>query len=186
MRELHVLEPTPLEDPADEVRTDWARHYRAHRDAVYRWCLRYGGGRAAWAEDMTHDVFVRLFQRLPALAETDDLGGWLYRVTANLCVSQLRRERSWLRRLVLAGPTGDPGVQQPTPELQGLAREALATLRLIPDRERVAFCMKVLDGKTQREVAHDLGLSEGYVSKLLARAVERIRAAGWECDDERP
>jgi DNA-directed RNA polymerase specialized sigma24 family protein len=43
--------------------------------------------------------------------------------------------------------------------------------------------MKVLDGASQREIARALDVSEGYVSKLIARSVERLAAAGWEVDD---
>jgi len=45
--------------------------------------------------------------------------------------------------------------------------------------------MKLLDGKSQREIAETLSVTEGYVSKIFARGWERIRAAGWEGDDER-
>jgi len=44
--------------------------------------------------------------------------------------------------------------------------------------------MMVLDGKMQREIADDLGFSEGYVSKLIAKAWHRIKEDGWEGDDE--
>jgi RNA polymerase sigma factor (sigma-70 family) len=44
----------------------------------------------------------------------------------------------------------------------------------LPARERVVLGMVHLDGKSQREVAEILGLSKGYVSKLLARATARL------------
>jgi RNA polymerase sigma-70 factor (ECF subfamily) len=46
--------------------------------------------------------------------------------------------------------------------------------------------MHVLDGLSQREIARTLDLSEGYVSKLLARAWSKLRAAGWEVDEGPP
>jgi RNA polymerase sigma-70 factor (ECF subfamily) len=60
------------------------------------------------------------------------------------------------------------------------AAEALAFLRSLPPNERVVLCMKVLDGCSQREIAQALSLSEGYVSKLAKRALDRARARGWE------
>ena len=44
--------------------TSPARLYEEHRDRVFSLCLRYGAGNVAWAEDATHDVFVRLLERL--------------------------------------------------------------------------------------------------------------------------
>jgi RNA polymerase sigma factor (sigma-70 family) len=161
--------------------------YEAHRDSVYHLGLRYGGGDRSFAEDLTHDVFVRLLEHLPELNETHDLGGWLYRVAANLALSRRRRARSIVRRFLpdygrlVAG-------EEPAPQLLFEQREAAAlavtALGALPARERVVLCMKVLDGKSQREIAGLLSLTEGYVSKVYARAWARLRAAGWESDDE--
>ena len=67
--------------------------YTRHRDRVYRWALRYSAGDAAFAEDVTQDVFIRLMDRLSHLEDVDALEGWLYRVTANRCLSKLRQSR---------------------------------------------------------------------------------------------
>lgn len=159
--------------------------YREHRDRVYGLCMRYCGGRAAWAEDVTHDVFVKLYEHLPALSDHDDLGAWLYRVAANLSISRIRREQSWLgrlRKIVAADDHAEPLPDDVLGEREA-ARGALSTLRTLPAKERVVLCMKVLDGKSQREIADALSMSEGYVSKLTARAWARVREAGWEVGD---
>ena len=157
--------------------------YRRYADRVYRWALRFGAGNVAWAEDVTQDVFVRLVKHLPELHDTDDLGGWFYRTTANRCLNELRRGR-FLRGLVQrlsmgASPDGGPA----TPESVVLARselgEALRALSALPARERVIFCMHHLDEIQQREIAEVVGCSKGHVSRLLSRAEARLRRAGW-------
>jgi len=156
--------------------------YRAHRDRVYAWALRYGTGRVAWAEDVTHDVFLQLHGHLARL-ETDDLGGWLYRVTANTALARLRSEASWFGRLSRVFSTDEADRPDDALERRDDAAAALRLLETLPPKERMAVSMHVLDGLTQREIARTLGLSEGYVSKLLARGWQKIRAAGWEVDD---
>ena len=47
-------------------------------------------------------------------------------------------------------------------------------------QERVVLALKILDGLSQREIAALLSLSEGYVSKLTARATARLGAQGWK------
>src|SRR2546423_1993803 len=69
--------------------------YAEHRVKVYRLGLRYGGGARAFAEDLLHDVFVRLLERAGSLDE-GDLGGWLYTVATNLALKKLRPEKSLL------------------------------------------------------------------------------------------
>src|SRR5262245_37026179 len=99
-----LLPVDELEAPAfDDI-------YRAERERVYAWALRYGGGRGAWAEDVTHDVFLKLHRNLRQL-ELNDVGAWLYRVTANLALSRLKRESSWvgkIERLLTFGPPVQP------------------------------------------------------------------------------
>lgn len=129
---------------------------------------------------------MKLYEELPALTEQEDLGGWIHRVTTNAALSKLRRERSVLGRMerLWAVPEG-VGSADARVESSETAKEAQALLDTLPAKERVVLAMKVLDGMAQRDIAKALGMSEGYVSKLLTRAWERIRAAGWEVPDEK-
>lgn len=162
--------------------------YKRYADRVFRWALRFGGGDVAWAEDITQEVFVSLVKKAPKLEDLDDLAGWFYRVTANRCLNELRRQR-FLSRLSSAlfamRPEPDPGR---TPEAVVMARgeldEAVRAIRRLPPSQRVAFCMRHLDDLPQQEIGRILGYSKGYVSRLLRRAGDRLRKAGWRLDDE--
>lgn len=162
--------------------------YRAHHADVYRWSLRLCSGRQALAEDITQDVFLKLFGALERLERPEDLGGWLYRVTVNLTLDRLRRERSWLGRF---STLFSAGLSEEAPALDRLfegkeaQRRAMEIMERLPPKERVVLSMRLVDDKSQREIAAVLGLSEGYVSKLLSRATEQVKREGWEVDDER-
>jgi RNA polymerase sigma-70 factor (ECF subfamily) len=172
--------------PRDEtVALEFEAAWTAHRDRVFRWALRFMAGDAPAAEDLVQEAFMRLLRELPTLSETDDLGGWLYLVTANLAFDRLRRAESWAGRLARLFAAPAP---MPTPEeLHARRHEANAALRALKalgGREAVVLSMKVLDGHSQVEIARMLAVSEGQVSKLLARARARLEAAGWEVGDE--
>lgn len=154
--------------------------WEAHRARVFHWALRYGAGDRGFAEDLTHDAFLKLWAQLPSLNDHADLGGWLYTVTARLAVSRLRASRgllSLVRRWLQ--PPGEPAPDEAL-HARRSTEAALRALSLLPERERVVLCMVSLDGLSQREVAMQLKLSEGYVSKLVTRGRERLRAMG--CD----
>jgi len=158
--------------------------YASHRDQVYRLGLRYGGNRIAFAEDLTHDVFLSLLQRGPSLDQIENIGAWLHKAAANLAISRLRAESSVLGRLrrwfnQTAGRAEErtPQVVLELHESAALANRALASL---PPRQRVAVCMKLLDGASQREIAAALSISEASVSRLLERARKRIEAINAE------
>jgi RNA polymerase sigma-70 factor (ECF subfamily) len=172
---------------ARDVRGTFQATYEASRGDVYRWALRFSGGRSGWAEDITHDVFVRLLEHLPRLEATQDLGGWLYRVTANVALSRLRRDRSLAARVGRFFTEEAEEQQGDSPDdgyaLKEDAKAALAALRALPPKESMVLSMKVVDGKSQRDIADALGMSEGYVSKLVTRGWQLIREAGWEVPD---
>ena len=169
-----------------KAKAAFERCYEQHRARVFHWASRYAGGRSAWAEDLTHDVFVKLWQKLPELEGPEEIQPWLYRVTANLALTKLRSERTvgdLLGRFFRQD--AEPAV--PGPEQAFDDREdgatALKALQALPEKERVVLSMKILDGATQKEISTALGLSEGYVSKLVTRGEARLRAVGWEVGD---
>jgi RNA polymerase sigma-70 factor (ECF subfamily) len=172
-----------LDEPAKErVAISAEELYLRHKDEVYRVCLRLGAGNVAWAEDATHDVFIKLMERLPQLTDHQQLGGWVYRVAANTCLSRLKRDGSvWSK--VRCAVLGRGQRATPTPERELELRQELAevvkTLKEMEPKERVVFCMRYLDQRPQQEIARTLDLSKGYVSKLLKRARVRIVQAGF-------
>lgn len=159
--------------------------YRRHHRLVFKLALRYGRGDRGWAEDVTHDVFLGLFDAIPHLARRDELEGWLYRATTHRCLSKLRRERLYglLSGRWLFGQRDETPHAEPALAARSELRRALAILDALPPKERVAFSMYYLDEKEQEEIGETLGHSKGQVSKLIARAVERLRARGIEVPD---
>lgn len=161
-------------------RVQWL--YRRHRDEVYRLALRYGRGDPTWAEDVTQDVFVSLCRNVHRLGDFDDLGGWFYRVTHNLCLSRLRRgaTKETIRRWL--GQRSDVDDSRRAEHRAGLS-SVLAIVDRLEPRQRLAFCMYYLDGREQAEIGEILGCTKGYVCKLIQRARASLEAAGWEVGD---
>ena len=134
------------------------------------------------AEDISHNVFMELYRNLPLLRDTDELTSWLYRVTVREALSAKRTRWRMLRRLgtwlSVREADASPSPEQLVQSRRQLSRVLLA-MQQLPPRERVVVMLKVVDGKTQREIAELTDLSEGYISKLLARALSALRKKGW-------
>ena len=161
--------------------------YEAHAEQVFLWASRYAGGRTGWAEDIAHDVFVKAWEHRAWLRE-EDVKGWLFRVTQNVAFTALRRENTLRGRLWNLLAPSEHGKSAPAPDAELERRQALRTataaLEQLPGQERVVISLKLLDGLSQREIAKLLSLSEGYVSKLIHRAQQRLSSLGWRIDDE--
>ncbi len=171
-----------LDDPAlvrgaragEEVA--FAELFERYYGLVYRLAIRLSGS-AEEAEDLAQEVFVRLYQHPPALAEGESLRPWLYRVTANLGLNALRARRRYHARLLrwfrLEWPLsrGAAARELEQREASELARELLAAL---PERDRLILVLRH-SGLTYEEIASALGVQPSSVGTLLARAERRVR-----------
>ena len=173
-------ERPPASDVNQQIQAAVAHAYRMHSGLVFRLALRYGRGRPAFAEDITQDVFLQLWRCAGDLESLDAIEGWLYTTTTRRCLNKLRNERIaglfTLRWLRADEPSIDADVVQGARDELRRAFDALATL---PPKERVAFAMYHLDGKSQDEIGAVLGHSKSYVSKLITRATENLVRQGW-------
>ena len=125
------------------------------------------------AEDITHDVLLRAYERLPS-DKVVDLRPWLYRVTLNRCYDVLRTAKR------LGETNGDQTDETATrvdpyapAELAGLVTRALDALT---PRQRAAMLLKDVHGLSLCEVAATLHITVGSAEVLLARARNVFRA----------
>jgi RNA polymerase sigma factor (sigma-70 family) len=128
----------------------------------------------AAAEDLVHEAFVRLTTEIRAGRAPDNVGGWLYRVAANLVASR-GRHASVVERYAPSLP--QPGVEA-SPEAASLSAErnrlveaALGTLGWA-DRQALLLAAQ---GYRGAEIAVRLGRTEGATRTLLCRARLRMR-----------
>lgn len=150
--------------------------FRAYHGQVFATAYRLLGV-AQEAEDVTQEVFVRLYLRpLPAGRE-HNLLGWLLRVATNLAYNVLRgaRRRRAREDRALPGGAGELAPSAPDPaadaEVAAAVREVLAEL---PERQ-VQLLLLRQAGLTYAELAAALGVAEGSVGTLLARAERAFR-----------
>jgi RNA polymerase sigma-70 factor (ECF subfamily) len=145
---------------------------------VYNLCLRLSGD-ANRAQDLSQEVFLRVFKGLPRYRGGSSLKTWIYRITLNHC-------RGRLGRRTLATEDWDPnrwdsGPADPArgPEETLLARDSerrLATALLaLPVPFREAVVLRDLDGLSYEEIAAVLGVRAGTVRSRIARGRDRLR-----------
>ncbi|UEX77580.1 sigma-70 family RNA polymerase sigma factor [Sediminicurvatus halobius] len=148
-----------------------------HRDALVSQVLPIVGGRAQ-AEDVVHELFLRLARRDSDAGVRQPLA-FLHRAARNLAQDELRHERMVARhgeRQSGLAPEHAPSAEHCSGERQALERvqQALAAL---PRDCRAAFEMHRLGGYTHREIAAALGISASMVDKHIRRALTACRDA---------
>lgn len=157
----------------------WAAIVAEHSARVYRLAYRLTGNRQD-AEDLTQDVFVRVFRSLDSF-EPGNFAGWLHRITTNLFLDRARRaarirmdgfaegaENQLLGSHVLPeDAVHDAGFD---PDVE----EALASL---PEKFRVAVVLCDIEGLSYDEIADVLGVKVGTVRSRIHRGRMQLRDA---------
>jgi len=149
------------------------RLYRRHVDRVYALCLRMTGDERA-AEELTQDVWVRVWRKLEGFRAEAAFTTWLYRVTANLVRDRARR-RGRRDERTTSLPDEPVAGQGPRPVEDRLVLEA--AIRELPERARHVFVLHDVQGFPHAEVAERLGMAEGTSKSHVHRARKLLRAA---------
>ncbi|MCX2839072.1 sigma-70 family RNA polymerase sigma factor [Salinimicrobium sp. MT39] len=67
--------------------------YTAHYSKVIRLCLGYTNGREEKAKDLTQEVFIKIWQNLDKFRSEANISTWIYRITVNTCLQELRKKK---------------------------------------------------------------------------------------------
>lgn len=152
---------------------------RAHQDQVYRLALRMVGDESA--EDIAQQGFISAWQGLAGFHGEARFGSWLYRITANLCLDELRR-RARFRPMPLEEAPEIAAEGEPADDLirRATASEQQATLdwalARLPDEDRLLLTLRVAEQQPYEAIATILGVRVGTVGSRLSRARGRLQA----------
>ena len=137
------------------------------------------------AEDLSQEVFIRVFESINSFKEDAKFSTWLYRITVSKCLDHLRSKKSKKRFAFLKSLYGDnnkmiveppdfyhPGIKMENKENAARLFKALARLQ---DTQKVAFVLNKIEGLRYDEVGEVLGLSSSAVDGLLQRAKKNLQ-----------
>src|SRR3954465_1704051 len=129
----------------------------------------------ARAEDALQQAYIAAWSAIQRGDEVRDLRAWLYRIVHNTALNQLRVSGYDYAELDEALR----GSEAPDDELErrAIVRQTLTGLAALPERQREALLRVAIEGRSQDEVARELGVSEGAVRQLVHRARLTLRAA---------
>lgn len=146
---------------------------RQHERLVLATALRLTGNLED-AQDISQEVFLRLYKSLGKVQAADALPAWLYRVTVNAC-HDLRRRKPASAPVEMVGDFPSGGIDPQTRLTQQERRRVLEmSLRILPDKERAALVLRDLEGLSTEEVARTLGSSEATVRSQVAKARAKV------------
>jgi RNA polymerase sigma-70 factor (ECF subfamily) len=166
----------------------WADIVRMHWRKVFNLAYKFVG-RHDEAEDLTQDIFIRIFKVLHTFDRRANFQTWLISISRNLCIDHYRsrrKERETMAKEIDAS-TLTPRSRETSPDgrLEQIdARELVRTaLNELPPSLREAVVLRDLQDFSYLEIAERLKLPEGTVKSRinrgrleLARQVRRLQA----------
>jgi RNA polymerase sigma factor (sigma-70 family) len=179
-RENAVEEAGSLDAPVPQwIPPSWEDVVRTHSVRVYRLAYRLTGNPHD-AEDLTQEVFVRVFRSLSSYTP-GTFEGWLHRITTNLFLDMARR-RQRIRFEGLGQDVegrlqgGDPTPAQAFDD-RHLDSDIQAALKDLPPEYRAAVVLCDIEGLSYEEIAATLGVKLGTVRSRIHRGRAQLRTA---------
>jgi len=187
--------PSPSAEPLEALiqrclagdQQAWEQIVRLHWRKVFNVAYKFVGKHDA-AEDLTQDIFLKIFKSLDTFDRRANFQTWLVSVSRNLCIDHyrsVRKERETIDReidaseLSPASPDRGPFAALEQRDRVVLLRQALSAL---PETLRTAVVLRDLQELSYQEIADRLELPEGTVKSRinrgraeLARQVQKLR-----------
>jgi RNA polymerase sigma-70 factor (ECF subfamily) len=193
--DLPALQPDALETLIQRClrgdQTAWELIVRQHWRKVFNVAYKFVGKHDE-AEDLTQEIFLRIFKSLDTFDRRANFQTWLISVSRNLCIDHyrsVRKERETIDRDIDANELSPPSADQgPFAALEQrdrvmLLRQALSAL---PKTLRTAVVMRDIQELSYQEIADRLRLPEGTVKSRinrgrteLARQIKKLRGADY-------
>lgn len=152
---------------------DVARLYSEHAARVHRWVRRFEAH--ADAEEVVHEVFVKVIERIDRFRAEASPTTWLYRMTTNHCLNRLRdkgrRAQLWAQHSDALWSTPIAAADQETVAFLG------QLWRGLDDELLEVGVYYFVDGITHAEIARIVGCSQRTVGNRLDRLRIAARAA---------
>lgn len=152
---------------------------KAYEKPVYNLCLRMTGN-AQDAQDLAQEAFLKAWRGLRFYKFESSFSTWLYRLTSNVCIDFLRRQkRRTAVSLTMEEQELEVPDQRPVPEermLQQEARQAVSqAMNQLEDEFRLVLTLRVLEDMSYEQIAQIMDLKVGTVKSRLARARIKLK-----------
>ena len=150
------------------------RVYQAHLGRVHNLARRMAGPEAA--DELTQDVFVRLWQKLATFRGESSFATWLHRLAVNVIIERFRTLGTARERFLADGEAILDGLPASTmPGRYDAAMDLETAMKRLPPGARAVFVLHDVEGYRHEEIGKMLGVSIGTSKSQLHRARMTLR-----------
>lgn len=157
--------------------------YQTHKVLVYNVALNYLQN-IEDAEEVTQDVFVKVYQSIESFKDNSTIKTWIYRITINQSLDFIKKKKSKKRFFVYGKKSENefeiqnsstfehPGILM---EQQEDAKILFETINTLPENQKTAFILSKVDGLSNSEVAEIMEMSISAIESLIFRGKSSLK-----------
>lgn len=146
--------------------------FERYKKGIFNLCLRMLG-KYEEAEDITQDIFVKVYENLNSFKGESSFKTWLYRIGTTTCIDSLRKRKSFWNYLSKMTKMNEQKIEN-IPEY-GEKEWVQKILKTLPENQRLMLILRYVQGFSSKETAEILNCSEGSLKVKLFRARENFK-----------
>ncbi|MCI5059375.1 MAG: RNA polymerase sigma factor [Flavobacteriales bacterium] len=145
--------------------------YDRYADKMFGLCMRYAKDHDS-AQDILQDGFIRVFDKIKLYRGEGSFEGWMRRLFVNVAIRSIQKDKQ-LYLVSAVEEVHDEG--ENTTEINYNSDELLNIIQKLPNGYRLVFNLYAIEGYSHKEIAEQLGISEGTSKSQLARARKALQ-----------
>ena len=157
-------------------RQAFERLYRTHANRVFSLCTRMSGSRVR-GEELTQDVFVRTWEKLPQFRGESAFSTWLHRLAVNVVLNSRKSEGKQASRTDQSEVDDERWDEAARAPLHIERMDLTEAISKLPAGARKVFVLHDVEGYKHEEIAEMMGITSGGSKAQLHRARLLLREA---------
>ncbi|MFD2587987.1 RNA polymerase sigma factor [Croceitalea marina] len=141
--------------------------YNSNYDKVMRLCLGYLAGNQDEAKDLTQEVFIRVWDNLDDFRNDSKVSTWIYRITVNTCLSQLRIIKKKVK-IYTADTIPETPEEVPTTDREKMFESLHSCINKLSETNKAIILLE-LEGFPQKEIAEVIGIKHEAIRTRIHR-----------------
>lgn len=143
--------------------------YRSYKDILFLQSLKYSKSTEE-AEDVLHDAFITIFNRIKSYSGKGSFEGWMKRIVINKSIDKYKKRELLTNDLQEYSLTDDEEDVEISDDTSFALNKLLEYIQQLPNQYRLVFNLYQLDGFSHKEIAKMLSISESTSKSNLHRA----------------
>ncbi len=150
--------------------------FETYKDKVFSIAVYSSGGDRAVADDVTQQIFLKLFTAIRQFRGDSEFTTWLYRLVVNACLDERRRRRRllpWGEAVATMNPSEKKPQEKQYARLE-VTEAVQAAIGELKPKFRLPILLKYIEGLSYEEIASVMGCSKGTVASRLNRGHSQL------------